>query len=78
MVRGVGMAAGMKATVNGDAHAFKLHGPDRNLESYLKNQRPQQLPKLSFIDVDADGIGIQILSNISCTPGASPQRSRVS
>ena len=68
----------MKVSVNGDAHAFKLHDPGRNLESYLKNQRPQLLPQLSFIDVDADGIGFQIPIIISCIPGASPVRTRVS
>jgi len=75
---GFGMAAGMKVSVLGDALAFSLHRSGRNLESYLKSQCPQLLLKHSFIDVGADGVGIQILINTSCTPGVSPMRSRVS
>ena len=68
----------MNVIGNGGAYAYKPHGTAHNLESNLKNQRPQQLPKISFIDMDADGIGIRTLFYISCTPGVSPVRSRVS
>jgi FkbM family methyltransferase len=47
------------------AHAFKLRVAGKNLESYLNNQCPQLLPKLSFIKVDAEGYDIRILQTLS-------------
>ena len=47
------------------AHAFKLRVAGRNLESYLKKQCPQLLPRLSFIKVDAEGYDIRILKTLS-------------
>ena len=47
------------------AHAFKLRVTGKNLESYLRNQFPQLLPKLAFIKVDAEGYDIRILQTLS-------------
>jgi len=47
------------------AHAFKLRVTGKNLESYLRKQFPQLLPKLSFIKVDAEGYDIKILQTLS-------------
>lgn len=47
------------------AHAFKLRVAGKNLESYLKNQCSQLLPKLSFIKVDAEGYDTRILKTLS-------------
>jgi len=47
------------------AHAFKLRVAGKNLETYLKTQVPQLLPKLSFIKVDAEGYDMRILQSLS-------------
>ncbi len=47
------------------AHPFKLRVAGKNLETYLKTQVPQLLPRLSIIDVDAEGCDMRILQSIS-------------
>jgi len=59
-------AAGMKASADGGMLTHSSSGSPAGIwSSYLKNQCPQLLPRLSFIKVDAEGYDIRILKTLS-------------
>lgn len=46
------------------AHAFKLKVEGRNLSNYLEAQHPEQIRKIRFIKVDAEGYDYTILKTL--------------
>ena len=46
-------------------HAFKLAVQGRNLESYLRRNHPDLIPKIRYIKVDAEGYDLTILQSLA-------------
>ena len=46
-------------------HAFKLAVRGRNLESFLRHQHDELLPRIRYIKVDAEGYDLTILQSLS-------------
>jgi FkbM family methyltransferase len=46
------------------AHAFTLKVEGRNLETWLRRERPELIPRLRYIKVDAEGFDLSILRSL--------------
>lgn len=45
-------------------HAFKLRVAGRNLESYIRGDHPDLLPRIRYIKIDAEGYDLEVLKSI--------------